>query len=487
MNLLRSLLILAALAYAGPALAALPTIFVDTGGSATNSGTTDSNTATATGTAGSWTTGTNTITLDNNTNLTGVATDGSQAIYLNNATNTNGTAYNIFFIVGITGCTGSGSCSVTTSGSPAAPTCSTCTGSSWAVGGRYVWPSGSGVNVIEGGLVSGVTIQFNQTPATKTVSYTTAQVSGAANGTITLQGKSGVSGITLEVTSGGSAVISGNSKSNWVIKNLTLKQDGTGNDVSNFSGAVFYVGDKFIASGASCLTGANIMTLINSEISQCTGATSDGLNGSGGIYMYGSYVHGAGRDGIRASSASGSNQLTIAFSVIANNAGRGLFFSGNSYAAQVINQIYNSSFVNNTGVNLEATSADQGLVILNSLFYNTNNSANNNLQWDSGSNDVLLPTSAHGNNVFFSPGTPTCTGGGPGCVSGMTLNATELTTDPIISSTSGPYTVGSAGSAAQAGFPGVLPGTAGTGYLDIGALQIQSTAGGGSQIIGGGM
>jgi len=123
-KLLTFLIALGAVAFAHSA--DLGTVYVDVagnGGLAANSGGTDTTcpTSCVSGKAATWTSGVNSVTLDTNTNLTGVVTTPGltqSSINLPTATNANRT---IFWIASVTGCTGTGACSITLDTAPTCP------------------------------------------------------------------------------------------------------------------------------------------------------------------------------------------------------------------------------------------------------------------------------------------------------------------------------------------------------------------------------
>jgi len=451
--------------------AASGTIYVDTGGSATNSGTTDANTAPYSGAAAAWTTGTNTITLDTNTNLTGLSVAGDQAIYLNNATNNSG-QNKIFWITGVTGCTGSGSCSVTTSGAPAAPTCSSCSGSSWAIGGRYLYPSGSGAIVILGSVRPGDTVQFNNDPAARTAAFWTGIVSGdLTTGPIRIIGKPGGPRILLDVGANNVNVINASGVSYYVISNLELRQSGSSGALMTAFNNWSQISNVKVNHPSGGGTGDGIQLAATAQIlnSEVVGVGGDCVrNGTfGGLLLVASYLHGCGGDGVEMSFANSST--TILNSTIANNTGRGIYHSSGSSTSTIAFTITGSTVYNNS-VGLEVVAGAQvNSSLWNSIFQNNGSGANVSLP--SGSD---VTTTNHGCNVFYaSAGTN---------VVNFTLNSSELTTNPLLGNPgSGDFSIPSNSPAANAGCPG--PVGSATSYLDAGSTQRQH--GSGVRFIGG--
>lgn len=445
-------------------------IYVDTGGSATNSGTTDNNTAVISGSAGAWTTGTAAITLDTNTDISSVpgcaagTCDGSQAIYLGNATNT--ATQRIFWISSYTGCTGSGACEVTVSQNVS---CSSCTGSAWSVGGRYLSPSGSGVSIYSAALRAGDTVQFNNTPATRTAVYITSATSGTtADGRIRVIGKSGVRPV-LEITGGGS-VIDGTSGNQWELSNLELK--------SSVDGAILVLGSNWLVynnkitgtGGGTSQLGIfsfNDHIIWYNEISGVGASCINPISNTSKTIIAYNYLHGCGSHGIL---ISGNSPYTNIYgNIIAANSGKGIFLSGApSSVMDASAYITNNTIYGNTGVGLEVTDADYAVMLYNNIIMSTNTA--NMVTWTAGTAEAL---GSHGYNVFYSSSS--------GTLSGITANATESTSNPLlVNPGSANFGLSTGSPALGTGILGALPiglGASTTGYLNMGAIQSQAGSG----------
>ena len=447
------------------ALAASGTIYVQTTGAATNSGTTDNDTAVISGSAGAWTTGTAVITLDTNTDISGVpgcaagTCDGSQAIYLGNATNSN--TQRIFWISSYTGCTGSGSCDITVSQNVS---CSSCTGSTWAIGGRYLYPGTNVVPVVVAALRAGDTLQFNDTPASKTsAAFVTANSSGdSTSGRINVIGKSGV---RPTLATSGSNVFTITSGSAWRISNLELTSSTTAAVITTNSN-VLIENVKISGTGGSATQhGVTIVngpvTILNSEI---TGVGGDCINVSSNSsvgFIFGNYLHGCGASGVNAAGTSQTN--TISGNVIAANTGRGIYLSGAPSTAGVAKHfIERNTVYGNTDDALEVADADAAVFLFNNILMSTNSAGI--ATWAAGQAEY---NGAHGYNVFYSSSS--------GTITGLTTNATESTSDPQLTNPgSGNFSIANASPAAGTGFLGAMPidlGGSTTGYLDMGAVQ----------------
>lgn len=449
------------------AFAAVGNIFIDTGGSASNSGTTDTNSPPAgfSGTAANWTTGTATINLDTNTNLTGLSTAGDQAVFLTNATNSN---QKIFWVTGVTGCTGSGACSVTTSINV---TCVTCTAQVWAIGGRMILTPTN----YESAVRPGDTVTLNNSPASRSTTFITARVAGdATNGPITYKGKAGQT-VTLAET-GNQTAIAAATVGNVVFQNLQVTTLATSAPPINL-GVSGLTGIGLKVSSCSSLTVAAItlptlpnIRILNSEISGCGG---DGISSAGSASTFdivGNYIHGNVGNGI---TYSGVNLVgVIANNIITGNA-KGISFSGapNSFISSIL--IEHNTIYGNTSDGLNVANAFQGVVLLNNIFQDNGQTSGYNVNW-TGSADL---TSLHQNNVYYQSGAGTPTGN----LNNLTPNSTELTTNPVFAAAgSANFAIGNAGSAAGAGLPQSWTGGNTSSFPDIGAAQRQVTVGGAS-------
>ena len=453
------------------AYAASGTIYIDTGGCETGSatkcsGTTDSASATVSGASATITCnatagpgGAPGCSLTGTPDLSGVATDGSQAIFLNCATNSN---QKIFFINAVDN-------ALDLVGTTVTPTGCTASSSDWGIGGRMIYASAN----IETAVRAGDTVQFNNTPATKAATFFTLRVSGdGASGFITLRGKVGVRPV-LE-TSNNSVVILGGGIGGWHIQNLELKRGGTSNNVMNTIGTGSLIEDVKITSaptaGAGIGLAAVFVRVINCEI---TGVGGDGINSSGSgttnLILYGNYIHDNGGSGINLTGA--GVDVTISRNIIAGNTDRGILLGAPTTLSHITTITENTVYANgNSG--LEVADTDQVMMLYNNIFMNNGNAAGEyNVEWVAGTAETV---SSHGYNVFYSAG-----GGGSGNVSGLTVNATESTSDPqFVNAGAGNFAIGNSSPAAAVGWPGTLLGSASTGAPDIGAIQRQASGGG---------
>lgn len=474
-KLFRSLALRAAilLGLAAPAFGAAGTIFIDTGGCNSGSttqcsGTTDSASATISGTAATWTSGVNSITLDTNTNISGVSgcsagtCNGSQALFLTNATNAN---RKIFWLASYTGCTGSGACTVVVD---VAPTCTTCTAQNWGVGGRMIYNTQN----FEGAPRPLDTIILNNTPASKTTVFITLRNSGDNTGKIFLQGKVGVRPILQ--TTNNSVVISCTSQTNWAIKNLEIQSQVTaGTPAVFFNGCQNMLVDNLMfstANGGDFINMNGISTAIyNSEFKATGGSGAGIIVSSAPSSIYGNYFHGVGGDCIQNNSATAT--LTIESNVLSGCGGAAINLAGAPTAQFYLAVIRGNTIYNPVGNGLTVGDADYTVRLYNNIFVRNDNTASFNVAWTAGNADF---GSSHGCNVFYQAGAG-------GNVSNLTTNSTEFTTNPLLNAPgSGDFTLSSSSSpAANAGCYNSLLGITGTNFLDIGAMQRSHGGGGG--------
>jgi hypothetical protein len=462
-----------------PAIAG--TIYIDTAGNgaaATNSGTTNTTTPTATGTAAT-VVGT-TVTLDTNTNLTGVVTTPGvtqSAINIAGATNPGRT---IFWITTpVTGCTGTGACTITVDTAPTGVTTN-----SWAVGGRYLMPSGTTADVFDGalGLSGGQDIvSFNTTPASRTTTaYITARNAGTSTtGLITIQGTAGTRPI-LQITGTTGSIINLGALAGYKISNLQFVSASTTDTIQNAVGAL-WIDNLYVSScGGTAATLATVgVRVTNSEITGCAG---DGLTFASAATgtVCGNYIHGNTGSGINVTATS-PNNLLICDNLIVSNSGRGIYESGAISAVSNCLVLLGNTIANNTLPGLEVANANASVMLRNNIIYE-NSATHPTVLWDAGTAEAL---GNHSYNVFFNASAG-------GNLSGLTANGTEFTTNPgFVNSGTGNYAITSSSPAAGTGYPSVsggsFPGTGNAstvGYLDIGAFQRQVTAGGGIGILG---
>lgn len=433
---------------------ALPILYLDSGGNAANSGSTDTNSPLASGAAA--TVAAAVVTLDGAPDLSGVAADGSQTIYLADATNLS-SQKKIFKITAVD----NGAKTVTVSVAPSGVTSSV-----WRIGGRNTV-----LNTLMSALEPGwIGIQNNDYSGAGALSaFRTA--GDSSNGFCKWIGKTGVRPKITNTSTGTS--ISTLVNYSWMENVEIIAQGATGEAFySNAAHSVLKNVKVSDAGGVGIWLQGEQGVCEDCEVSG-TGTVGIYLNGTNGL-VQGCNIHDNTLIGIHADSTTAKH--TISFNVIESNGGRGIHLSAATGAggAQMVVLNYNTIALNgNSG--LEVADADTAVMMRGNIFYENGNAAGEyNVEWLAGAIELQ---GIHSYNLFYHSG-----GGGGANLSGLTANATELTTDPLFTNAAGgDFSLGSTSPAKATGFPGAFLGGP-TGYLDMGAVQRQeSAAGGGSR------
>jgi hypothetical protein len=473
---MKRLLLAAALAlFAWPALGASGIVYIDTGGCNTGSttqcsGTTDSATASASGAAA-------TITCSATSGpasapgcsisgsagqLAAIPVDGSQAVYVDCATNT---AQKIFWINAVDDGAGLVGTTVTPTGCTAAT-------SDWGIGGRWIFPGGSGTNVIEAALRPLDIVQFNNTPATRTARYFTASMATGSNaGYIFVRGKAGVRPV-LEVTTNIQVITNSvNTLSKW--SNLEIK--GLGTVLIDPNTSVVYDDIKFSAGSLGAFNnGNNNITIRNSEFTGFSGSSAV-ITSSGTVFLTGNNFHGNTTSGAAFRSTSATGGDVILRNIFSNNSGQAILFNGTATSVSSNILISGNVVYGNGNSGLEVTDADYTVNLYNNIFLDNGNTGTEyNVEYTSGNIDNR---GSHGCNVFSIAG-----GTGGGNVLGLTVNATESTSNPgFTNAAGGDFSITGTSPASATGCPNTWLGGSSTGYLDMGAVQHQASSPGGSR------
>lgn len=428
---------------------AFPTLYVDTGGHAQGSGSTDTASPTVSAASGASVSGT-TVTLAASPDLSGVAADGSQTIFINDATNSNRKLFKITAVDNTAK-------TVTVDTAPSG----TITNSAWGIGGRFVYDSAR----FEAAMAPGWTLVFNNSPASKSSAFLTRRTAGnTTDGKIIVKGKTGVRP-QLIVTNTAN-VITG-SVAVWHFENLEFIQQGASGDVVTAAVSQTFIDCKISDGGGVGFLVDNGSKVVACEVLGCGG---DGISMNNNCSAMGNYVHDSSGSGIR---SFGSNGADILFNVVDTCASRGIHIAqtptNNDGSMSVIgNTVYGCG---DSGFQVDDT--DTSVMLYNNILSENGDAAGEfNVEWVAGSDAI---NSIHGYNLFHHTG-----GGGGANLSGLTANSTELTSDPaFVSAGSGNFTLSGASPAIGAGFPGAFLGGTFTGFMDIGAVQIQFESGGG--------
>lgn len=448
----------------------MATFYIDTGGNAANSGSTDGNSPTVSGTAAS-VSGT-TVTLDALTDLSGVITTAGatqSTIFINDATNSNCKIFKISATAGSGGATPTVTVTVAPTGTIAA--------SAWRIGGRHLLTNAN----IEGAVLAGDTVIFNNGPASSASSIWTFRTAGDnTNGPAKIVGKSGSRPVLL--CTGNTPCVGTGGLSYVQVENLEVQNsNGTGGGVSG-GGAQATVYNVKISdagtAGAVIPSGTNGMRIMMCEIASSS-IGGDGIQASLSFFAFGNYIHDVAGNGI---STNGTSPVfEIINNIIDTCGGRGIYFSSASAASgniQFMGVIGNTIYgCGNSG--LESGDVDNAIILLNNIISNNGNAAGEfNIEYPSQATDTVF----HGYNVVGPAGS-----GSGGNLSNFTLNATESSVDPAMTDpANADFSIGSSSSAFATGFPGQFLG-ANLGRMNIGALQNNSAAGGSSMLVHPGM
>lgn len=441
---------------------ALPTIYVDTGGATTNSGSSDNNAAdldsAGTGTTVSVSGGT--VTFSGAVDLSAVPTDGSATIYIADATNSN---QKIFKITAVNDAADT----VTVTPNPSGVIAT----SAWAIGGRFLASAGSLDANLGAALAAGWSLCFNNSPASHSGSDFIVPRNNGAGGTagrIKVYGKTGA--LRTLTVSDTNQVVQDNATARqfWIFENLEFVQQGA-------SGAAFQIGtagsvcNKVNACKCSDAGGSGFAivgtTIINSE---ATGAGSVGVVGavtSASNFVLGNYIHDNGTHGIQ---IGGNTGFTfIAGNIIDTNAGRGIYNAQSTTGVEVV--IIGNTLYGQGDSGIEFSDIDTSATIYNNLLLDNGNAGTEfNVEMQSGQEDTI----AHNFNCFSIAG-----GAGGGNLSNLTAASSEITTDPqLIDAANGDFRLGASSGCRQTGWPASWLGLGIAGYPDIGAVQAQATA-----------
>lgn len=413
------------------------TLYVDTGGSATNSGSSDQNSADLSGSAA--TAVTTTITLDGSPTLTGLTTSGDNqsAIYLSQATNAN---RKIFWITAFDN-------TLKTVTVDLAPT--GITSSAWAIGGRHVLTKAS----IEGAVRNGDIVIFNNSPASDSGTVFTIRAYSV------IKGKTGVRPV-LTCTGTSNCLADTGAGLLTKVENLELAQQGASGSACLVSaGRIYNV--KISDAGTNGFSSSIGYT--NQYANEVSGVGTNGITTAGPGVVFANYIHDNGDDGIEVTSVSTPFSMYIAFNIFDTNAARGIYFSGTPASNFSHSIVLNNVIYSNGNSGLEVADIDSYVDFLNNIFMNNGDAAGEyNVEWVS----TAEPNALHYNNIFN-----TASAGGSGNLSNVTANSTELTTDPLFTNASGgDFSIGVNSPAKAAGYPGTFLGGP-VGYLDIGAVQ----------------
>ncbi len=410
------------------------TLYVDTGGSATNSGSSDNNAADLTG--ANATVAGSVVSLDGAPDLSGLQTSGANqsAIYLNQATNSN---RKIFWITAVD----NGAKTVTVDTAPTGVT-----GSAWAIGGRFVYTAAS----IQAALRAGDVVVINNSPASFSVDALLMRASGdATSGRIFHKGKAGTRPV-ITVTNTNQCIDFVSSINGMSFDNLELVQQGASGVVVNSSNGWRLTNVKITDGGGIAVTTGVGCAFINMEIT----GTGGGFTLDQDCRVNGVNVHDVSGNGVASTGASAS--FTVTKSIFDTCSGKGFSINGAAVTFGIPLCCIDGCTIYGCGDSgVETTNAGVNLILVNSILAENGNAAGEfNAEFTLAAELVCF----HAWNVFYHSG-----GGGGANLSGLTANAmvsgSEFTTDPqFTDAANGDFSIGSSSPAKAAGFPGQFLG-----------------------------
>lgn len=384
-------------------------LFIDTGGNAANSGSSDNAAPDLSGT--SWAAAGTVVTLDAGTDLSGVITtpgDTQSSINLAGATNANRTIFWITAVAGSGGATPTVTVDVAPTGGP---------GAAWRIGGQYLGPSGAGAVAWEAATRSGDIFQWNNTPASRTASHWTARNDGAGGSEpCHIIGKAGVMPrLTITNTTN---VINWGSLANYLIEGLEMEQQGTSGNVINCAGAgtgQSMRNCRILDGGGNGLsTGGSLAAIVSGN--EISGVLGDGINSTGTVTFRDNNIHDCGSDGYE-NGANGPSP-NLYGNLIHSNYAKGINLSGASTTFTHLAQVHFNTVAWNGDSGLSIADVDTRVFFENNIFYNNGlRAATANVLGTTNENSLL-----HGYNCFYSTGTNLAV---------IAANATETTSDPL--------------------------------------------------------
>jgi hypothetical protein len=452
------------------------TLYIDTGGSANNSGSTDAASPDVTLTINAGEAfGDTTLLVDVNTGaLTSIVTSGANqsTVCFPSATNAN---KKLFWISAYDDVASPKTITVDTI--PTGLTAGTSTGS---IGGQYTLAVNTGFSVIDSASTfrAGDIIIINNSPATGTQNYLTTRAAGSNSaGFVTVKGKAG--GRPVLTVSNTTNVLSLGAFASWKFENLELVQQGASGAAISGGGSSnnihFYNIKVSDAGGAAGEVAGVNPRYIACEFSGAGGA-GIGMSQSNTFYIFGTYIHDVTGDGVNMSA--GAANITAVNMIIDTAAGRGILNSGTP-SSPGTNMLFNCTIYGCGNSGWESNDADINPLMFNCIFSENGNAAGEyNIEFLAGSGELL---GMHGWNTFFKTG-------GSNNLLNLTVDAnvasSEFTTDPSFTDpAAGDFSISSSSPAYKTGFPGQFLGGS-LGYLSQGAVQPNPASGGGGSAVG---
>jgi hypothetical protein len=412
-------------------------VYVDTGGNANYSGSTDSNTPTYSITVhASYVSGA-TVPIVESHDLTVLSTSGATQDSCNfpDATNTN---QDIFWIQSVDNASSPKTITFTV-----APTGLTAGSSAGIIGGRILL---AGITGEESFLRAGDTVNINNSPAAAAGPLLTLRTAGdGTSGYVKIKGTSGYP--TLNST-GNNDTITGAVAYQW-IEGLTIDQDGTSGSAINMTNANcdnWVIKDNRIidagGDGINSTSAGTNLRLIQNEIANCG---ANGFDASDTLFTaLFNYIHDCTANGILLNSS--TNVQVVAFNIIEGCTGRGILKSGTSNHTLVC---INNTIVNCDDSGLEAAGLMFGVIYNNIFLDNGTTTGQFNIELASNAMNWLMSDY----NCFSIAGSR----GGQNLDTDYTAGSNDITTDPDLNNPSGgDFGLGGSSPAKAAGISGEI-------------------------------
>lgn len=427
----------------------MATIYIQTTGSATNSGSTDQDAANLSGAAA--TVSTNVVSLDGSPDLSGIITSGptQSSIYLNDATNSQ---QKIFWITAADDTAKTVTVSVAPTG---------ITSSAWTIGGRLIWTQSALGNTLR----PGDTIIINDDIASasgKTIDNLPVSGTGTG-GFITIKGKTGVRP-KITSTGNGQRVVEQSSADHYWFENLELINSGTGDNggalVVNSNHNIFYNIKITDSGGAGFFNENGLNSYIKCEASGCALAGFKISNNHGNFVNC--YSHDNVGDGFRYDSTPRANLINCIFE---SNTGFGVWFETSPGTIFLSALLHGLTVYNNAAGGISAAHVNNGHVLINSVLDSNGDAGGEyNFNWPTNAFELV---GFHAHNVFYD-------GGAGDNLNNLTADAqvpsSEFTTNPaLVDPANANFIPGVSGSAYGVASNPSATTTPGEG--DIGAIQ----------------
>jgi hypothetical protein len=446
------------------------TLYAQSTGTNTNSGSSDNASADVTLTVhATYVSGTTVQITVNTGSIAALPTSGATqaAVYFPDAN--NGSSRKLFWITAVDDVSSPKTITVDT-----APTGLTAGTSVGSIGGRIVLPALNHEAAVRPGDV----VMVNDNMSNAAILFTFRQSGDDTSGPAIIRGKAGTRP-TLTVTGGSQQVVAfAGGITGCTVEHLELvNSNATNGSVTVLNSSCAVIDCKISDSpttGISLGASQNAAYIAFCEITGCAGDAIIGANNRS-ISVIGCYIHGNGGDGIQMDSAAGH----YIDNLIVDNSGRGIYLNYSLTGPPGFSIfISGNTIANNGNSGLEATDSSNPVVLVNNIFFDNGNAAGEyNVESAAGTFETY---GWHGYNLFYhSVGTP----GGPENFSNLVAKSTESTSDPLFTNeAAGDYTLQSSSPAKATAI------SATTAYRDMGALQRQEAGGGGgvvAHVIGG--